>query len=676
MRWLPTLPVVVSAVVSVSALADTKPSLWDLRKPVAPPEGARGEYRGLGADSVTPEIIAKFAAPPLPREVTRRIQAMLDVRGAGTGIVSGKGDRMYFTSSVTGQPQVWRQDGPMKLALQLTGGEDRTSVVDLAPDESFLVVSRDIGGEENPGLYVMKTGGGPLAVVQHTPKVQTSLQFITDDSKALYFRANDIAPDSYAIYRYDLATKQKQLVFDTPGLWSIVDRTNTGRADEQWLMVNQLGNAQTEVFLYLVADKRLLPLLGQNEVEEYAVRFGARPGELLVTSNKVSDLRRLYRTTMAITSTAVSVGALVPISPVLPYEVAGLGIDRPRTRIYYQVNEGGYSKLHVLDARTLQELPLPKLPEAENVTFGGVSRNGRFAQLSIDGGTLPPTSVTYDWQTRRATAWRVPSTPEIDTTTFAKATLESYPARDGTKIPMFVRRPTGCAEPCPVIVDFHGGPEGQSIAGFSATAQLFVDAGFVVVQPNVRGSTGYGKAWLHADDGPKRLAVITDIEDAATYIRAAWAANGKAPRIGVMGGSYGGYSTLMAMTYFAGAYDAGVQIVGISNLSSFLQNTAPYRRKLRISEYGDPAIDKDALRTLSPITHVAKLRAPLLSIQGVNDPRVPVGEALQIYEEAARRQIPGGLILFPDEGHGATKRENRVAQLGHTIAFFQKYLHD
>ena len=212
------------------------------------------------------------------------------------------------------------------------------------------------------------------------------------------------------------------------------------------------------------------------------------------------------------------------------------------------------------------------------------------------------------------------------------------------------------------------------MAGFSPYAQMFVDAGFVFVQPNVRGSTGYGKAWLHSDDGPKRLQVVTDIEDASKYIRASWGRDGRQPKIGVSGGSYGGYSSLMAMTYFAGAYDAGVQNVGISNLYTFLLNTAPYRRILRISEYGDPVKDKDALIELSPITHVAKLKAPLLSIQGVNDPRVPVGEAVQIYKALEDRGIPGGLILFADEGHGASKRSNRVLQIGHTIAFFEKHL--
>src|SRR5262249_6799912 len=159
---------------------------------------------------------------------------------------------------------------------------------------------------------------------------------------------------------------------------------------------------------------------------------------------------------------------------------------------------------------------------------------GRFAQLSINSSTLVPTTVVYDWQANKTQTWRNPATPEIDPTKFAKVELESYPARDGTKIPMFVRRPAACATadaPCPVVVEFHGGPEGQSGAGFSTYAQMFVDAGFVFVTPNVRGSAGYGKTWLHADDGPKRLDVITDIEDCSKYIRSTWAKNGKSPKV-------------------------------------------------------------------------------------------------------------------------------------------------
>jgi dipeptidyl aminopeptidase/acylaminoacyl peptidase len=255
------------------------------------------------------------------------------------------------------------------------------------------------------------------------------------------------------------------------------------------------------------------------------------------------------------------------------------------------------------------------------------------------------------------------------------ATLESYPARDGTPIPMFVRRPATCAaQPCPVVVEFHGGPESQAVPGWDPGAQRYVDAGFIHVTPNVRGSDGYGKAWLHSDNGPKRLDVITDIEDCARFIRANWGANGQPPKIGITGASYGGYATLIGMTMFAGSYDAGVSSVGMSNLATFLNNTAAYRRHLRITEYGDPEKDRDALRRLSPISYIDRVKAPLLIIQGANDPRVPVSEALQMQAALDRRRVGSRLILFGDEGHGSAKRDNRVQEAGHTLQFFLEHL--
>lgn len=627
-----------------------------------PAKKPAGSYAGLGAESLTPQDIAKYAPPPLEDARSRHIQAMLDLRSTGTGgvVITSRGDRQYYRSSVTGIDQVWRQDGPLRFPTQVTGGQDRTAAVGIAPDDSFVVVSRDVGGGENPGLYLLSPQGGPLKLVQHTPKVQTELQYVSDDSKALYLRANDREPASYTIYRYDIASGKRELVFGEPGLWQLRDH----RGDATWLLVKELGSAQQEVYEYDLKAKKLTPLLGQNEREEYDVRYG-KPGQIIVRTNKPSDFSRLY---------ALENGKLTPITPEVAHDVEDFAVDDARQRIYYELNDRGSYKLSVLDARTLKPVALPKLPAAESVFVAAISHNGRFAQIAIDGSQLIPQAYLVDWQTGRVAQWQTPDSPEIDPRTFAKVSIESYPARDGTKIPMLVWRPAACEGPCPVVVDFHGGPEGQARPGLSRPAQLYVDAGFTYVQPNVRGSTGYGKAWTHADDGPKRLNVITDIEDAARFIRANWGKNGVAPKIGVTGGSYGGYSVLMAQTYFAGAYDAAVEQVGISNLTSFLMNTSPYRRILRISEYGDPVKDKEALVQLSPITHIAKLKAPLLIFQGVNDPRVPVGESVQIYKMMEARKVPGGLVLFPDEGHGSRKRSNVVLTIGHTIAFFEKYL--
>jgi dipeptidyl aminopeptidase/acylaminoacyl peptidase len=611
--------------------------------------------------SVAPELLAKFAPKPLPSELSRRIQAMLDVRAPAAGRLSPDGKALYFTWTVTGTRQVWRVDGPQRFPVQMTGGEDPTVAVEITPDGKTLIMSRDRKGEEYPGLYLQDVKGGAMTVIQHKPQVQTALQFVTDDSKYLYFRSNDIKPNGYAIYRYDLQKKERELIFDQDGIWKAADYRDDGRL----LLAKEVGANMEEYFEYNPKTKELKPLFGQGEREDYVAQYGAADGEVIVHTPKIGDFRRLY---------SWKAGKLTPISPEIKFDVAELSIDRKRQRILYTVNEGGYMRIRGMDAKTFKDIKLPAFPQADHVFIGATTPDGRFTTFSVDPGNGPPVSYVAEWQTGKLASWHTPSMPEIDSTRFVRPTLEHYTARDGTKIPMFVRRPPSCEKPCPVIVEFHGGPEGQALAGWNPRAQIHVDAGFVYVLPNVRGSDGYGKAWLHADDGANRLKIITDIEDAATFIRKTWAEGGKAPKIGVSGGSYGGYSSLMGMTMFAGAYDAGAEIVGMSNLITFLQNTAPYRRILRISEYGDPEKDREALVQLSPITHLDKVKGPMILIQGANDPRVPAGEAIQIYNALEEKKLPAELILFADEGHGAQKRENQVLMLGHMVRFFQQHL--
>ncbi len=629
---------------------------------LALPLAAQAGYSGHGAETVSPDVLAKFAPPALPSELSRSIQAMMDIRAPGMGVVSPDGARLYFGWSVTGSGQLWCVEGPDRFPVQMTGGEDRTSLAGISPDGRTLFIQRDRKGEENPGLYTMAAEGGSLVAVQHIQGVQTFFDFATEDGKAIYFHANDQKPDAYAVYRYDLAKRAKEAVITEAGLWDIADH----RPDGHLLLRKATGSLSSECSEWDPATKQLRPLLGQGEKEEYSVAYGAAPGQLLVLTPKFGEFRRLYR---------FEAGRFQPVSPELRWDVSGFDIDQTRSRILYTVNEAGYTRLFGLDAKSFAPLALPKLPEADHVYAGTTTRDGRYTTFGIETATAPRSSWVHDWKTGQLTRWVVPSAPEVDTRGFAVATLEHYPARDGTLVPMFVRRPKNAAKgPLPVIVEFHGGPEGQATPGFSPYAQMFVDAGFIFVEPNVRGSDGYGKAWLDSDNGPKRLQVITDIEDCGKFIRAHWTVDGKAPRVGVMGGSYGGYSTLMAMTMFGGTYDAGVSIVGISNLLTFLNNTAPYRRILRISEYGDPEKDREALLKLSATTYIDRLKDPLLIIQGATDPRVPVGEAVQMYDAAAKKQVPAGLIIFPDEGHGAQKRGNQVLMIGHAIQWMQRHL--
>jgi dipeptidyl aminopeptidase/acylaminoacyl peptidase len=638
---------------------------------------AQEPYSGLGAGSIPAEKVAKYAPPPLPPEVSRRIQMMLDVRAPGLGAVAPDGKHLYFGWNVTGSGQIWRLDGPRAYPVQMTGGEDRTSIATITPDGKWLLLSRDVGGQENPGLYLQSADGGPLKTIQKIDKVQTFFDLALEDSRTVFFHSNDVKPDSYAIYHYDLATGERTLVWGEPGLWSIDDHRGSG-ADLHLLLAKATGALSVEYFEWSSATKRATPLLGVGEKNEYSAAYASQPGELLVQTNRFGDFRRLYRWRIG---TDTSEKAFTAVSPDVKMDVSGFSIDEARKHVYLSMNDGGYLRLRVLDAKTFgaEELPVPK--DADHIYSGIATRDGRFVTLGVETGKAPRTSYVWDWETKALTQWVVPSAPEVDLAGFVAARLMSYPARDGTPIPMFVRFPKGCApeenkaaDPCPIVVEFHGGPQGQAQPGFSPYTQLFVESGFIFVEPNVRGSDGYGKKWLDADNGPKRLDVITDIDDCGKWIRANWGRNGKAPRVGITGGSYGGYSTLVGMTMFAGTYDAGASVVGISDLTTFLRNTSPYRRILRISEYGDPDKDADALKKLSPITYLDRVRSPLLLIQGLNDPRVPAGEAVQLHESLEKRGIASRLILIPDEGHGSAKRGNKVIELGHVLRFFEERL--
>jgi dipeptidyl aminopeptidase/acylaminoacyl peptidase len=620
-------------------------------------------YSGHGAETVPPALVEKYRPRALAPELARRIESLMDVRSPGIGRLTPDGKAMFFSWTITGIGQIWRVDGPRHFPQQMTGGEDSTQLATITPDGRTLVIQRDRKGEENPGLYLQAVSGGPLEVVQHTRGVQTHFEVVSSDSRFVYFTSNDRKADAYVVYRWDIAKKEKQVAFDKQdGLWHVSDIRDDGRL----LLRRETGSLTAEYYEWDPAKQALTPLLGVGETEEYDARYGAREGELVVLTNKLGEFRRLYD---------FAGGKLTPIGDDVKYDVDGFDVDRKRARILYTINEGGFTRPHALDAKTLKPIKLPAFPDADHVTFGPTTPDARFTTIGVDDGRRPVQGYVVDWTSGRLEAWHAPSTPEIDTAKFARVSLESYPARDGTKIPTLVRRPERCSPgPCPVVVAFHGGPESQARPGFSVGAQMFVDAGFVFVEPNVRGSDGYGKTWLHADDGPKRLAIITDIEDAATWARTAFAAGGKAPKVGVYGGSYGGYSVLMAMTMFAGAYDAGVDVVGISDLRTFLRNTAPYRRLLRISEYGDPERDAEALSKLSPMTYVDRVKSPLLILQGASDPRVPAGEAIQIHDAIERRGVACDLMIFPDEGHGAQKRENRVLMLGNAIGFLREKL--
>src|SRR5262249_19142396 len=270
--------------------------------------------------------------------------------------------------------------------------------------------------------YTQSASGGPLTLIQDKPGSQAQLEFISDDSRYLYFRSNDVKPDSYVIYRYDRNKQQRETIFDRPGLWGIVDH----RPDGRLLFHRSIGSRRAEIYEYQPATDALTPLFGQGEKEWYHARYGAAKGEILVLTSKFSEFQKLYRW---------SGKEFVPVTPEIQHDVSNFHIDRQRQRIIYNVNEDGYSRVHALDARSYQELKLPNFPSGDSVISTGTTPNGRFTTFSVLTSSAPSNSYIYDWKTQSVVQWQISSTPEIDTTRFATPKLDRYPARDGTSIP-------------------------------------------------------------------------------------------------------------------------------------------------------------------------------------------------------------------------------------------------
>jgi dipeptidyl aminopeptidase/acylaminoacyl peptidase len=279
----------------------------------------------------------------------------------------------------------------------------------------------------------------------------------------------------------------------------------------------------------------------------------------------------------------------------------------------------------------------------------------------------PSNVYSLDVASRRLTRVTEPTLAGVDPGTFVQPTLVRYPTFDGKEIPAFYWQPPGVAKP-PAIISVHGGPEAQTRANFSGLTQYFVSRGYAILAPNVRGSTGYGRDYTHLDDVRLRMDSVKDLEYANRWL------SERAGKIAVMGGSYGGYMTLAAVTFQPDRWAAGVDIVGISNFVSFLNNTGSYRRALRVAEYGDPVRDKAFLEEVSPFYHVEKIKAPMLIIQGANDPRVPQSESDQMVASLKSRNLEVEYLLYADEGHGLAKLANRLDAYKKVVDFLDRTL--
>ena len=406
-------------------------------------------------------------------------------------------------------------------------------------------------------------------------------------------------------------------------------------------------------------------LLGDVTAAFGNVRYGAGD-DVYFTTDMGAEFMRLHRLDLA-------TGAVSVLTADVPWDVAAFAVSRDKARLAYVVNENGLSRLYAFETADRRFTALPELP-------AGIVSGLRFdphadrLAFTVSSPTTPSDVFSLDFSSRELTRWTVSEIGGLRRDQLAEPTPIAYESFDGRSIPAFVYKPRE-GGPHPVIVNIHGGPEGQARPGFSPTTQLYLnELGAAVIYPNVRGSAGYGKSYLKLDNGRRREDSVRDIGALLDWI--AEQPDLDAGRVAVMGGSYGGYMVLASLVHYGDRLVAGVERVGISNFVTFLENTQPYRQDLRRAEYGDER-DPDMrafLESISPLNRVAEIDTPLLISQGLNDPRVPASESAQIVAALKDRGVPVWYVLANNEGHGFRRKANRDYLTAVTVEFLRERL--
>lgn len=600
-------------------------------------------------------------------------ERFVNVRSAHGASFSPDGAYLSFLSDITGVMEVWRVPVEPHAPYpawpeQVTFRGERAISATYSPRADRLLIVGDVNGAERYQIYAASGDGERFADLSAQPDVVFQLGGWSPDGRRFCFSSNARDPRFFDVYEGSIDGGAPQLIMRLDGTNHAVSYSPDG---QRMLVERSLSNTQTVLSLVELATGEVRALTHEDpgRPSEYLSPQWDRSGKgLYLATNYQRDaltLAWLDATTGAITFLRED-----------RWDVEALALSRDGARLAAITNVDGYSRLDLYGVaggwEQRRELPVPELP-------GGVvselawSPDGRRLAFTLDVPDDCPD--VWAWEVEERLLWRVTASARggIPRAALVEPKLVHYPTFDGREIPAFLFLPPG-REPknLPVILYVHGGPESQFRPQFSFILQYFVSQGYGVLAPNVRGSSGYGFAYQSLDDIRLRMDSVADLRSAALWLAESGVADAR--RIAIFGRSYGGFMVLSAMTTYPELWAAGVDIVGIANFVTFLENTGPWRRRLRETEYGSLENDREYLETISPLNSVEKIAAPLFVLHGANDPRVPVGEAEQIAAALRGRGLPVELLVFADEGHQFGKRANNLIAYPAIARFLAQHL--
>lgn len=607
--------------------------------------------------------------PEIPQSVKDRLSRYLDVRSAHFSDWA-PGGGILISTRFGNTNQLHHVARPMGARTQLTFFKEPVHIGRFDPnnaDRGFLF-QKDIGGNEQNQIYWLDLDEGDYRLLTDGESRNGAFVWNNAGDRFAYYstRRNNRDHDIW-IGSQD---GEHDLVAETEGFWWPLDFSPD---DKTLLLGHYISITEGELWLLdLESGERVQINPSDEPIGYWGAKFSAGGEGVYLASDEDTEFKTLRYLEL-------ETGEQQSVSGHIPWSVTDFDVSGDGRWLAYVTNEDAISRLHVRDLENRRDLLLDELPVGV-ISAVQFSPDSRHLAVELSNATTPGDVFSYDLTSGVLTRWTKSEVGGLDTDRFVQPELIHYPTFDKVdgeprQIPAFVYRPAGVEGKVPVVVRIHGGPEGQFEPDFSSITQYLVnEMGVAVVAPNVRGSAGYGKSYLKLDNGFKREDSVGDIGALLGWI--AGQPGLDEDRVVVYGGSYGGYMVLASMVHYSDRLLGGIDVVGISNFVTFLENTKDYRRDLRREEYGD---ERDPemrahLEKISPANNAEKITKPLLVIQGANDPRVPMSESEQMVQTIRDNGGTVWYLLAKDEGHGFKKQNNREVYYQTVMTFLNELL--
>ncbi|NNF52670.1 MAG: S9 family peptidase [Gammaproteobacteria bacterium] len=613
--------------------------------------------------------------PEIPQTIVDDLNRYQNVRSAGFVDWSEDGESIFVRTRFGDVSQLHRVDMPGGARRQLTFFEEPIGSVSRRPGSGELLFTMDAGGSEFAQIFLFDPDSAETRMLSDGESRNGAILWKHDGSGFAFqsTRRNGRSNDVWLMDSADPASAR--LVLESPDgtWWGPVDFDDAGK---RLLIVNYVSAADSRMHLLDLesGEMRLLAGGADNPSTNFGIGFDKSGNGFWLITDQAGEFRQLAWQSL-------EPGAEPEIvSAEIQWDISEAALSHDRSKIVFDANENGLSRVYLLNTRKKKYSAVAGVPTGLAGSFE-FSPDDRKIGMTLNTPKTPSDSfvLTLDRKKRGAgniERWTYSEVGGLETDSFIEPELISYETFDGKRIPAWLYKPAGNG-PHPVVISIHGGPEGQSRPNFSSTYQMWLQKlGAAVLLPNVRGSSGYGKTFLSLDNGFNREDSVKDIGALLDWIETRDELDSE--RIAVFGGSYGGYMVLASAVHYSDRLKAAVDIVGISNFVTFLENTQDYRRDLRRVEYGDerdPAM-RAHLQKISPLNNVEKISVPMLIVQGQNDPRVPVTESAQIVRALRNQGQSTWYMNALNEGHGYRKKENRDIYQQAVVLFFQEHLLD